>query len=111
MSSDRKEKEMICALTAEEHSALQRDLNALPDTMPPRTVWHRIRQQAEAEGLIRTPRMQRRSTWYAAAGVAAAAVLAVVMLPGRRRSRGLRRSWSSRGSSRTTCVHCRTSRV
>ena len=82
MGSDRKEKEMICALTAEEHRALQRGLGELPDTMPPRAVWHRIRAQAEAEGLIEKPRLQRRTTWYAGAGLAAAAVLAVVMLPG-----------------------------
>ena len=82
MSGDRKEKEMICALTADEYNALQKGLDELPDTMPPRAVWHRIREQAEAEGLIGKPRMQRRSTWYAGAGIAAAAVLAAVMLPG-----------------------------
>ncbi len=82
MSSDGKEKEMICALTADEYNALQKGLDELPDTMPPRAVWHRIREQAEAEGLIGKPRMQRRSTWYAGAGIAAAAVLAAVMLPG-----------------------------
>ncbi len=82
MSSDGKEKEMICALTADEYNALQKGLDELPDTMPPRAVWHRIREQAEAEGLIGKPRMQKRSTWYAGAGIAAAAVLAAVMLPG-----------------------------
>ena len=82
MSSDGKEKEMICALTADEYNALQKGLDELPDTMPPRAVWHRIREQAEAEGLIVKPRMQRRSTWYAGAGIAAAALLAAVMLPG-----------------------------
>ena len=82
MSSDEKEDEMICALTADDYSALQKGLRELPDTMPPRAVWHRIREQAEAEGLIRNPRMRRRSTWYAGAGIAAAAMLAAVMLPG-----------------------------
>ncbi len=82
MSSDGKEKEMICALTADEYDALQKGLRQLPDTMPPRAVWQRIREQAEAEGLMHTPRMQRRSTWFAGAGLAAAAVLAAVMLPG-----------------------------
>ena len=82
MSSDRKEKEMICALTADEYKALQNGLQALPGTMPPRDVWHRIREQAEAEGLIGKPRVRRRTTWFAGAGLAAAAVLAVVMLPG-----------------------------
>jgi len=82
MSSDGKEKEMICALTANEYNALQRGLRELPDTMPPRAVWHRIREQAEAEGLMHQPRMQRRSTWYAGAGIAAAALMAALMLPG-----------------------------
>ena len=81
MSSDGKEKEMICALTADEYDALQDGLRQLPDTMPPRAVWQRIREQAEAEGLMHTPRMQRRTTWFAGVGLAAAAVLAAVMLP------------------------------
>ena len=82
MSSDRKEKEMICALTADEYAALQNGLKELPDTMPPRKVWHRIREQAEAEGLLRKPRLQRRSTWYTGAGLAAAAIFAAVIVPG-----------------------------
>lgn len=82
MSGARKEKEMICALTADEYDALQKGLRELPDTMPPRAVWHRIREQAEAEGLLDKPRLQRRSTWYAGAGLAAAAVLAVIIIPG-----------------------------
>jgi len=82
MSSDGKEEEMICALTADEYNALNTGLRELPDTMPPRAVWHRIREQAEAEGLLQQTVMQRRSTWYAGFGVAAAALLAAVMLPG-----------------------------
>jgi hypothetical protein len=82
MSSDGKEEEMICALTADEHNALNTRLRELPDTMPPRAVWHRIREQAEAEGLLQQTVMQRRSTWYAGFGVAAAALVAAVMLPG-----------------------------
>ncbi len=82
MSGDRKEKEMICALTADEYEALQKGLRELPDTMPPRAVWHRIREQAEAEGLVNKPRMQRRSTWYTGAGLAAAAVIAAIIIPG-----------------------------
>jgi len=82
MSSDQKDEEMICALTAEEHNALQSGLSQLADTMPPRAVWHRIREQAEAEGLLRQTVMKRRSTWFAGLGVAAAALLAAVMLPG-----------------------------
>ena len=82
MSSDEKDQEMICALTAEEHAALRNGLGQLPDTMPPRVVWNRIREQAQAEGLLSRPVSRRRSTWYAGAGLAAAAVLAAVMLPG-----------------------------
>ncbi len=82
MSSDGKEKEMICALTANEYDALRNGLRALPDTMPPRAVWHRIREQAEAEGLVQKPRMQRRTTWFTGAGLAAAAVLVAVIAPG-----------------------------
>jgi len=82
MSDDRKDDEMICALTAEEHAALQNGLRALPDTMPPRVVWRRIVEQAEAEGLARQPFAHRRSTRYAGLGVAAAAIIAAVMLPG-----------------------------
>ena len=48
MSSDKKDEEMICALTADEHELLQRGLRELPDTMPPRHVWRKIREQAEA---------------------------------------------------------------
>jgi len=82
MSGNRKEKEMICALTADEHTALQKGLAALPDTMPPRVVWQRIREQAEAEGLIAGKGPRNRSTWYMGAGLAAAALVAAVMLPG-----------------------------
>jgi hypothetical protein len=48
--------------------------------MPPRAVWNKIRRQAEAEGLIHEPLGQKRSTWYAGVGLAAAALLATVML-------------------------------
>jgi hypothetical protein len=96
MSGNKKEDEMICALTAEESAALQRGLNELPDTMPPRDVWHRIREQAEAEGLIRAKVLQRRSTWYTGIGVAAAALVAAIMLP------GLLRGPPARAAERTT---------
>ncbi len=81
MVSDEKDEEMICALTAEEHEALRRELKGLPDTMPPRAVWHRIREQAEAEGLIKRRAMQRPSTWYGGVGLAAAVALAAVIVP------------------------------
>ena len=81
MSSDKKDDEMICALTVDEYGALQTGLRELSDTMPPRAVWNRIRRQAEAEGLVVPPVARRRTTWFAGAGLAAAAVLAAVMLP------------------------------
>jgi hypothetical protein len=82
MNSDDKDDEMTYGLTADEHQALQRDLHALPDTMPPRIVWERIRDQAEAEGLIRRPVSARRSIWYGGFGLAAAAALVFVLAPG-----------------------------
>ena len=82
MSNDEKEEEMICALTADEHVALQEGLRSLPDTMPPRNVWLRIREQAEAEGLLTQPKARTHNKWYAGVGLAAAAVMAAVMMPG-----------------------------
>ena len=81
MSSDDKEREMICALTAGEHAALQQGLRQLTDTMPPRAVWDRIREQAEAEGLLQQLTNTRRRNWFMGVGMAAAAALAVLMLP------------------------------
>ena len=83
MSRDEKDEEMIYGLTADERDALRAGLYGLPDTMPPRAVWHRIREQAEAEGLITRPRAQRPSSWYMGGGLAAAALLVIVILPGR----------------------------
>jgi hypothetical protein len=82
MSSEDKDEEMICALTADESVALREGLRRLPETMPPRDVWHRIREQAEAEGLLRAPPARRYTKWYAGAGLAAAALMAAVLLPG-----------------------------
>ena len=73
MSKDRKDKEMICGLTADERHLLQQELNDLPDVMPPRAVWERIREQAEAEGLIGQSAMRRPMSWRGGLGLAAAA--------------------------------------
>jgi hypothetical protein len=81
MANETKDEEMICGLTADERDVLMRGLNALPETMPPRVVWNRIREQAQAEGLIRTTAMQRPSTWLAGFAVAATVVLAVTVVP------------------------------
>ncbi len=82
MSSDQKDDEMICALTADEHVALQEGLRQLPETMPPRHVWLKIREQAEAEGLLTSPLARKHNKWYAGIGLAAAALMAAVMMPG-----------------------------
>jgi len=82
MPGNKKDDEMICALTAEEHAALQTGLRELPDTMPPRDVWRRIREQAEAEGLIKEKGLRKHSNWYTGVGLAAAALMAAVVLRG-----------------------------
>ena len=82
MTKDTKDEEMICGLTADERSALREGLWSLPDTMPPRAVWHRIREQAEAEGLIQAPVARRPSTWYLGGSIAAAILIAVLVVPG-----------------------------
>ncbi len=81
MSKDNKDEEMICGLTADEQGVLRRELTMLPDTMPPRAVWHRIREQAEAEGLIKQDYLRKPMTWYSGVGLAAAIALAAVLVP------------------------------
>ena len=81
MSSDKKDGEMICGLTADEHDLLQQELRALPDVMPPRAVWQRIREQGEAEGLISQRPMRRPMTWHGGIGLAAAVALAALLVP------------------------------
>jgi len=80
MTDSTKDDEMIFGLTVDERRTLLAGLDALPDTMPPRAVWHRIREQAEAEGLIRDARQKARGTWLAGAGLAAAAALVAVLV-------------------------------
>jgi len=81
MSNDKKDEEMICGLTADEQGVLRRELRMLPDTMPPRAVWNRIREQAEAEGLIKQELLRKPMNWYSGVGLAAAIVLAAVLVP------------------------------
>ena len=81
MSKDNKDKEMICGLTADERDLLQQELRGLPDVMPPRAVWQRIREQAEAEGLIKQGMMRRPLTWNGGLGLAAAAALVALLIP------------------------------
>ena len=81
MVNETKDEEMICGLTVDERDVLLRGLDELVDTMPPRLVWNRIREQAAAEGLIRSSVAQRPSTWFGGFAIAAAVVLAIFMLP------------------------------
>lgn len=81
MVSDTKDEEMICGLTVDERDALRRELRELPDTMPPRIVWNRIREQAEAEGLIQKPTAARSTRWMTGLAIAASVVLAVILVP------------------------------
>ncbi len=81
MTGSEVEEEMICGLTADEREVLQRELDDLPQAMPPRAVWERIREQAEAEGLLRQSTGRRMRTWIGGAGLAASVVLAVLVLP------------------------------
>jgi hypothetical protein len=81
MSSDKKDEEMICGLTADERDLLQLELKALQEVMPPRAVWHRIREQAEAEGLVSQRPLRRPMTWHGGLGLAAAVALAAVLVP------------------------------
>ena len=72
---------MICGLTADERDLLRLGLNELPEAMPPRAVWLRIREQAEAEGLLGEGPMRRPLTWHGGIGLAAAVALAALLLP------------------------------
>ncbi len=84
MTRDTKDDDMIYGLTVEERGRLKRGLGELEGTMPPRAVWNRICEQAEAEGLIRTPHDGRRRTWFGITGLAAALLLAAIVVPGLR---------------------------
>ena len=81
MSNKGMDEEMICGLTVDQRDLLLRELNDLPETMPPRIVWNRIREQAAAEGLIRTTAMQRPSNWLGGLAIAATVVMAVILVP------------------------------
>ncbi len=83
MAEDAREEDMIYGLTMVERDALKTGLARLPETAPPRDVWLRIREQAEAEGLLNKPVTRRVSTWYLGGGTIAAAVLiAAFLAPG-----------------------------
>ncbi|MDJ0917493.1 MAG: hypothetical protein QNJ05_06980 [Woeseiaceae bacterium] len=80
MSANDRDEDMISGLTADQRELLQSGLRSLPETMPPRDVWERIRQQGEAEGLLKTPAPTR--SWYLPSGLAAALVMAAILIVG-----------------------------
>jgi hypothetical protein len=84
MSADQgpQDKTMNGVLSANELERLRQGLDDLPETMPPRAVWHRIREQARAEGLLAKPASHHPVKWLVGAGIAAAVVLAVLRIPG-----------------------------
>lgn len=73
---------MNTVLSVNELGRLKHGLDDLPETMPPRSVWHRIEEQAKAEGLLSKTGAYQRTTWLAGVGIAAAVVLAVLRVPG-----------------------------
>lgn len=76
------DEDMLSGLGVAERELLLRELHRLPDTPPPRQVWHRVREQAAAEGLLDSaPRVPGRLRLLAGAGLAAAVVLAVLRFP------------------------------
>ena len=68
-------------LSVNELERLKQGLDEMPDTMPPRAVWHRVEEQARAEGLFTGHAAHQRTKWLAGIGIAAAVVLAVLRLP------------------------------
>ena len=80
MVVDRTDEDMIYGLTINEREALQQGLRELPDTMPPRDVWRRIREQAQAEGLIKRRRLPGLSNLNVGAGIAAGVALAAAII-------------------------------
>ncbi len=85
MTEDNRNEDMIYGLTSltlDQREALAAGLERLPDVPPPSALWHRIRRQAEAEGLLRLAPGRRVSTWTVGGGIAAALVLAVFLAPG-----------------------------
>lgn len=79
--SDGREEAMIAGLTIDEHDALKAGMRSLPETMPPRIVWDRIREQAEAEGLFAERKKRIKQTWYLGAGLAAAVAIVAIAVP------------------------------
>ena len=79
--NERQDDEMECGLSIAEHDILHRQLQALPDTMPPRAVWRRIEEQARAEGLLAGRQHLERYKWAAGAAIAATVAMLALNVP------------------------------
>jgi hypothetical protein len=79
--NERQDDEMECGLSVAEHDILHRQLQALPDTMPPRAVWRRIEEQARAEGLLAGRQHFERYKWAAGAAIAATVAMLALNVP------------------------------
>jgi hypothetical protein len=80
-NADEQDGSMTYGLDAHEHQRLRRLLRELPEATPPRAVWQRIEEQGRAEGLLSRRPLFSPAAWSAGAGLAAAVVLAVLVLP------------------------------
>ncbi|MEQ8204699.1 MAG: hypothetical protein RIA65_00875 [Woeseia sp.] len=80
-NSDEQEGAVNSGLGVAERDLLLRGLHQLADAPPPRDVWQRLAEQAEAEGLLQPARKSQRTHWFLGAGLAAAVLLAALRLP------------------------------
>jgi hypothetical protein len=79
-NDEAKEEEMNIGLSVAQRDVFQTRLGQLQDTPPPREVWNRIEAQARAEGMFQG-RYFETAKWLSGAGIAAAVVLAVLIVP------------------------------
>jgi len=79
--NEQQDDEMNAGLSVAEHEILRRELQALPDTMPPRAVWQRIEEQARAEGLFTAKHHFERYKWVAGAAIAATVAMIALNTP------------------------------
>lgn len=79
--ADEQDQTMKHGLDAHGQKRLRRMLRELPETPAPRAVWQRIEEQGRAEGLLSRRPLFSRYAWRAGAGLAAAVLLAVLVVP------------------------------
>ncbi|MDH5214819.1 MAG: hypothetical protein OEY04_11415 [Gammaproteobacteria bacterium] len=78
---NRQDETMIYGLSVAERDVLQKKLQELADTMPPRAVWQRIETQAKAQGLFARKGIGESLKWISGAAIAATVALAVLRFP------------------------------